>query len=688
MAATGATGAATTHLKNLRVASLLPSTTDIVAALGLSAHLVGVTHECQIPATGCAPGYPLIRTKSMLNYEGSGQGDIDAKVKKAATDAAASITCPLPSASGSADVADSVQSLYPIDREALKLANPTVVLTQNLCGVCAPSTEEVKKALVDGGSSDAGGVKVLSLEPETLEDVAETFVTVADACGVRDRGVKMRDAFLANLKLLTNTVSKSTDKKRPMVLLLEWLDPPYDAGHWIPGMIEAAGCECVKIGSESSPSPNSWNGTKSKQVTWEDVYRADPDVVLVACCGFDLERNVKDALGASDRLGKLRAARENRLYACNGDLYFARPGPLLLDGANVAAQCAFEGFDERVTEAVGKLKFSPKQGDAWENIDFTRDSAVANGDIEDIAECWAKLHQEACSQGELSYADPATGYHVFTELAHKKRGKCCGSGCRHCPYNHENVKDHLKADKILQPAFLYQRTDMASMVVPESSNGNTDPPIIKILFFSGGKDSFLALRRLVAQQSGNSAEPFGIVLLTTFDATTRIIAHQEVHISNVVKQAAALDVPLVGVPMHRGTSETYVERVRRGIDVIASTVGKGKDIVLAFGDLHLSHIKEWRDDALGGYPLEYPCWKRPYTTLLDDLEASGVKCVVSASSTDVVKEGDVFGRELYELALANGVDAFGEEGEFHTLAQVWEVDRRQALGLTTEKDSY
>ena len=605
-------------------------------------------------------------------------------MKKAAADAASSMTCPLPSASGAADVADTVQSLYPIDREALRLANPTVVLTQNLCGVCAPSTEEVKKALVDGGSSD-GGVKVLSLEPETLEDVAETFVTVADACGVHDRGVKMRDEFLANLKLLTKTVSNATNKRRPRVLLFEWLDPPYDGGHWIPGMVEAAGCEYVKIGSQSSPSPNSWNGTKSKQVTWEDVYRADPDVVLVACCGFDLERNVKDALGAADRLGKLRAARERRLYACNGDLYFARPGPLLLDGANVAAQCAYEGFDERVTEAVGNLNFSPKQGDAWEKIDVaTQDTPVANGDIEDIADCWAKLHQEACCQGELSYADPATGYHVFTELAHKKRGKCCGSGCRHCPYNHENVKDHLKADKILQPAFLYQRADMASMVIPESSNGNINPKMIKILFFSGGKDSFLALRRLVAQHSGNSEEPFGIVLLTTFDATTRIIAHQEVHNSNVAKQATALNVPLVGVPMHRGTSETYVDRVRKGIDVIASTVGKNKDIVLAFGDLHLSHIKEWRDDALGGYPLEYPCWKRPYATLLDDLEASGVQCIVSASTTDVVKEGDVFGRELYKLALEHGVDAFGEEGEFHTLAQVWEVDRRQALGLPTE----
>ena len=211
-AAAAAAAAASAPLKNLRVASLLPSTTDIIAALGLSRHLVGVTHECQIP-DGCAPGHPHILTKSLLDYEGSDQGDIDAKVKQAAADAAAAVTCPLPSASSSgsgiSDVADTVQSLYPIDREALKRADPSVVLTQELCRVCAPSTEEVQKALVAGGTSDVGGVKILSLEPESLEDVAETFVAVADACGVRERGIKMRDDFLANLKLLGDTVAKT-----------------------------------------------------------------------------------------------------------------------------------------------------------------------------------------------------------------------------------------------------------------------------------------------------------------------------------------------------------------------------------------------------------------------------------------------------------------------------------------------
>lgn len=230
------------------------------------------------------------------------------------------------------------------------------------------------------------------------------------------------------------------------------------------------------------------------------------------------------------------------------------------------------------------------------------------------------------------------------------------------------------------------------MVVPERSaaaaGGGTAterPRRTKVLFFSGGKDSFLALRQLVRQAGEEEEKPFGIVLITTFDAMTRIIAHQDVHIGEVAKQAAALGVPLVGVPMHRGTSEGYVDRVQRGIDLIASTVGRNHEIVLAFGDLHLGHIKEWRDVALGAYALEYPCWKRPYASLLDDLEASGVNCIVSASTTDVVQKGDVFGRLLYERALDHGVDGFGEEGEFHTLAQVWEVDRRQALGLSIEE---
>ena len=674
------------------MASLLPSTTDIVAGLGLSENLVGVTHECVVPAD-CAPGLPLVLTSSLLDYEGSGQGEIDKRVKEAAAAAAAAAACQVPGASGKAEaLADRVQSLYPINRDALRRACPNVVLTQDLCGVCAPSTGEVKNALRKTCAKVGVGeeIQVLSLEPESLWDVAETFVTIAQACGVSDRGIQMRDSFLSSLQLLEETVTKARKKSKtkPRVLLLEWLDPPYDGGHWIVDMIEKAGCVSVHISPKSSPEPGSWNGTKSKQVTWEDVYEADPDVVIVGNCGFDLERNIRDAKEAADRLGKLRAAREGRLYAANGDVFFARPGPLLLEGANIVAQCAFASVEEEVACAVRSLDFAPKEGDAWAKVDVLSQSTDNVGDIEDVVApgaCWTVLHEEACRAGEMSYEDPATGYRVFSALAHKKRGRCCGSGCRHCPYDHENVRAELKVQRIQQPSLLHERSDKAAFVVPDEGNANTAR--VKILFWSGGKDSFLALRALVRQgleSDENGGAQFSIVLMTTFDAASRVVAHQEIHMSTVVQQAAALDIPLVGIPLHRGTSESYVDRVRRGADLIASSFAKGKGLTLVFGDLHLGHIKEWRDNILGGdlkYELEYPCWKKPYEELLTDLELSKVPCIVSATSNDVVREGDVFGREVYTRALKHGVDGFGEEGEFHSLAKVFEVDRRTALGL-------
>lgn len=132
-------------------------------------------------------------------------------------------------------------------------------------------------------------------------------------------------------------------------------------------------------------------------------------------------------------------------------------------------------------------------------------------DIEDFF----KLHQEACERGDTFYTDPVSGFLVFTEVAHKKRGKCCGSGCRHCPYNHVNVCDEQKLARIQQPAILCRGTSLKFS--PDSAAE------IRVLFFSGGKDSFLTLRALAREMSDSAV---GIVLLTTFDAPSRIIAHQ------------------------------------------------------------------------------------------------------------------------------------------------------------------
>jgi len=202
---------------------------------------------------------------------------------------------------------------------------------------------------------------------------------------------------------------------------------------------------------------------------------------------------------------------------------------------------------------------------------------------------------------------------------------------------------------------------------------------IKVLFFSGGKDSFLAMRAMAREAV---KQPFGMALLTTFDATSRIIAHQDISIDIVLRQAKHLGITLLGVPMHRGSKEGYVSRVRRGLQIIERHTGE-RIQSLVFGDLHLEHIVQWREEQLGslGYRTMYPLLRVDYDVLEQDLEASRVPCVVSSPTVDDVSIGEVYNSALRERVVTCDIDAFGENGEFHTVAQVWSVDRSTALGV-------
>jgi len=334
-------------------------------------------------------------------------------------------------------------------------------------------------------------------------------------------------------------------------------------------------------------------------------------------------------------------------------------------------------------EALERLEFMPKEDEGWSKIIFHEEESAppAIPDVEDlIDENYWKVHDEACQAQSEVYKDPKTGYNVYTEFAHKKRGKCCGSGCRHCPYNHVNVKN--KAMQIQQPAFLYEGTDDDSgedaMFAPLASI----PPQshVKVMFFSGGKDSFLAIRRLVKERQASS--PFHLILLTTFDAKSRIIAHQEVPIDTVLRQAQHLELPLLAIPLHRGSGESYLKRIEKGVDAIRRRVPDMQRMTLVFGDLHLDHIRDWRDEEMGKhYELEYPLWQVPYGDLMNDLEASGIQVVLSAVTKEGLEEGQHFTRELWKDAVRLGMDGFGEEGEFHSVAEVWTSSREQALGL-------
>ncbi|MEM7160654.1 MAG: DUF5522 domain-containing protein [Myxococcota bacterium] len=256
------------------------------------------------------------------------------------------------------------------------------------------------------------------------------------------------------------------------------------------------------------------------------------------------------------------------------------------------------------------------------------------------------LHARACEAGLLRYTDPQTGYQVFTALAHEKRGKCCGCGCRHCPFGHRDVQGPRPASR--DPWLLGQDTD--------------DRPC-DVLFWSGGKDSYLALRAL--QREGQRP----VVLMTTFEDASEIVAHQGVTMPTIQAQAQALDLPIVLTPLfpHRD----YLDRVQLGL----RTLRRRRPIVrLAFGDLHLESIRDWRRRALAplvesmGVQLCFPVWKRPYPELTRELAEAPVRCHICAVDErvdQVIAIGDPYDDDLI-ARLPEGVDAFGENGEFHT----------------------
>jgi diphthamide synthase (EF-2-diphthine--ammonia ligase) len=180
-----------------------------------------------------------------------------------------------------------------------------------------------------------------------------------------------------------------------------------------------------------------------------------------------------------------------------------------------------------------------------------------------------------------------------------------------------------------------------------------------------------------------NAERSIIILLTTFDATSGEIAQKEVHIKDIQRQAEHLQVSLVGIPLQRGGRESHVDRLKRGLQVVED-VYKRPVSTLVFGDLQQEHIRGWRETELGklGYQMEFPLWQVSYDILMKDLETSKVPCVISASQVDQVSVGTIFTSELYYTILkGSAIDVFGENGEFHSLAKVWETDRLTALGL-------
>ncbi|MEU2297893.1 cobalamin-binding protein [Streptomyces antibioticus] len=283
----------------MRIVSLLPAATDIVAELGLSARLVGRTHECDWPPREVA-SVPVVTGADL---------DQDRLTSREISDAVG----------GSAH---SGSSLYTLDTEALASLRPDVVLTQDLCDVCAVSYEKVSRTvrLLDADT------RVLSLEPRRLDDVLDCLVTVGTLLGVRERAERRRAGLAERLARVRASVA---DRTRPRVVAIEWLDPLWPAGHWVPEQITAAG------GTPLLAAP----GEHTKPMTWEAVRAARPDVLLVLPCGFPPERTLRERELLTGLPGweDLPAVRGDRVWVLDGPSYFNRPGPRMVRGAEALA---------------------------------------------------------------------------------------------------------------------------------------------------------------------------------------------------------------------------------------------------------------------------------------------------------------------------------------------------------------
>ncbi|MFG2826975.1 cobalamin-binding protein [Streptomyces sp. NPDC048434] len=283
----------------MRIVSLLPAATDIVAELGLTADLVGRTHECDWPPEAVA-GVPVVTAAEF---------SADTLSSREISDAV-----------GGASHAGS--SLYTLDTQALAALAPEVVLTQDLCDVCAVSYRSVSQAVrvLDAGT------RVLSLEPRTLGDVLDCLVTVGTLLGVRERAERRREhlrARLAEVERLT------AGRPRPRVVAIEWLDPLWPAGHWVPEQVTCAG------GTPLLAAP----GEHTKPMEWAAVRAARPDVILVLPCGFSPERTLRERSLLTELPGwdELPAVRNDAVWVLDGPAYFNRPGPRVVRGAEVLA---------------------------------------------------------------------------------------------------------------------------------------------------------------------------------------------------------------------------------------------------------------------------------------------------------------------------------------------------------------
>ena len=278
----------------MRICSLLPSATEVIAALGLSEELVGISHECDYPPS--VRNVPIM-VEPMIPPHGLTSAEIDRQV---------------------AQLVASGQRLYRLNHDRLCHSRPDLILSQDLCHVCAITPDQLHEAI----RAMPHQPTVLTLNPGTVHDVIDDVVRIGDAAGRSTEGHRLASQLRERLEAVRTRVQNLSH--RPRVVCIEWLSPLYVAGHWVPEMVQLAG------GQDVLAQP----GTPSRVVTWDDIVAASPDMLIVMPCGFSVERTRTELSQLMQQPGQwpIPSTLREQTFLVDASSYFSRPGPRLIDG--------------------------------------------------------------------------------------------------------------------------------------------------------------------------------------------------------------------------------------------------------------------------------------------------------------------------------------------------------------------
>ncbi|MDR3696169.1 cobalamin-binding protein [Mucilaginibacter sp.] len=283
-----------------KIVTLLPAATEIVCALGLEENLAGRSRECDFPES--VKQLPMC---SEANFPGNlSSGAIDIKVKEILADAL---------------------SVYTVNRDKIKQLAPDVVITQAQCEVCAVSLKDVEEALDDYLDKP---VRIVSLQPNSLDDIFNDIATIANALNITGAGVVLLEDLNERVDIIRHKL-KYIDNK-PAVACIEWLEPLMISGNWVPELVTIAGGAPVLAEA----------GKHSPYINWEDLKSQDPDILIIVPCGFAIERTLKEIhlLLQQPGFSELKAVKNNRVYIADGNQYFNRPGPRIVDSIEILAE--------------------------------------------------------------------------------------------------------------------------------------------------------------------------------------------------------------------------------------------------------------------------------------------------------------------------------------------------------------